>query len=175
VASLPLRQPALPLRHPAALIATWFGSGLLPLAPGTWGSLAALPFAWAILAFGSPRLRFLAAVLAFLVGWWATGAYLDHASAKDPKEVVVDEVSGQWLALVFADSAAWWHWLLAFALFRFFDVLKPWPANILNRGRSAFAVMADDTIAALYAIVAFVLVLYLSSIISFVRGLFNGA
>jgi len=153
-----LRSPALPFRHPATLVGTWFGAGLLPLAPGTWGSLAALPLAWLMLAFGSARLLFVAAVLLFLAGWWATAHYMRHTDAKDPQEIVVDEVSAQWLTLVFADPTVWWHWLLGFALFRLFDIAKPWPANHIDRQRSALAVMADDTVAALYALVAFALI-----------------
>lgn len=166
--------PALPLRHPATLIATWFGSGLLPIAPGTWGSLAALPFAWLMIAFGSPRLLFVAAVLVFLLGWWATARYLAAATMKDPSEVVVDEVAAQWLALIFADAGVWWHWALGFVLFRIFDVVKPWPANIIDRRRGAFAVMADDVVAAVYAILAFSLVVFLSPIVSFLRSLLSG-
>lgn len=170
-----LGRPALPFPHPAALLSTWFGAGLLPVAPGSWGSLAALPFAWLMLAFGSPRLLFVAAVVVFLLGWWATSIYMRHTDATDPQEVVVDEVSAQWLTLVFADPARWWHWLLGFALFRFFDIVKPWPANLLDRRAGALAVMADDTVAAGYALVAFAAVAFLSPVVAFVRGLFDGA
>ena len=167
--------PALPLRHPATFIATWFGAGLLPVAPGTWGSIAALPFAWLMLEFGSSRLLFIAAILMFFVGWWAAYRYMRYTDAKDPKEVVVDEVSGQWLALVFADPRVWWHWLLGFAVFRLFDIVKPWPIDLIDRRTSAFAVMADDTLASAYALVVFALVVFLSPIIAFVRSIFGGA
>src|SRR4051794_18855232 len=65
------RRLGLPLWHPAALIATWFGAGLLPWMPGTWGSLAALPFAWAIRSYCGTAGLSIAAVVLFLVGWWA--------------------------------------------------------------------------------------------------------
>ncbi len=173
--SFSLLRPALPLRHPATLVSTWFGTGLLPLAPGTWGSLAALPFAWAMLALGSPRLLGAAALLAFLIGWWATAHYMRYARAKDPQETVIDEVSGQWLALVFADPHVWWHWPLGFVLFRIFDIFKPWPVNLLDRRDGAFAVMADDTVAALYALVVFIAVVFVSQAIAFVGRLAGGS
>ena len=160
-----LRKPALPFWHPASLVATWFGAGLLPVAPGSWGSLAALPAAWLILTFGSPRLMFLAALLAFLVGWWAVAHYKLYSDVKDPKEVVIDEVSGQWLTLLFAEPHVWWHWLLGFLLFRLLDIVKPWPANLVDRRNSAFAVMADDTIAGVYAMAALVVAIYAWGII----------
>jgi len=174
VALFALRRPALSFRHPATLVGTWFGAGLLPLFPGTWGSLAALPFAWLMLAFGSPQLLFIAAVLAFLVGWMATARYLRHSESKDPPEIVIDEVSGQWLALVFADPGLWWEWLLCFALFRLFDIVKPWPASAIDRQRTALAVMADDSIAALYALVVFALVVLLLPAIALLQRSFLG-
>jgi phosphatidylglycerophosphatase A len=170
-----LRRPALPLRHPATLVSTWFGAGLLPIAPGTWGSLAALPFAWLLLTFGSPRLLFVAAVLAFLIGWWGAAYYMRRTDAKDPSEVVVDEVSAQWLTLLFADPTVWWHWLLGFLLFRLFDIVKPWPANLVDRRTGAFAVMVDDTFAGLYALVIFALVVFAAPILGFFGRLFGAA
>lgn len=160
-----IAEPALPFWHPATLISTWFGVGLLPAAPGSWGSLAALPAAWLILAFGSPRLLFLAALIAFLIGWGAARHYMLYAPGKDPKEVVIDEVSGQWLTLLFAEPFVWWHWLLGFLLFRLFDIAKPWPANLIDRRNGAFAVMADDMIAGVYAMAALVISIYAWGII----------
>lgn len=156
-------QPALPFWHPATLVATWFGSGLLPAAPGTWGSLAALPLGWLIRLSGGTASLLVAAGLIFLIGWWAAAHYRLYADAKDPSEVVVDEVSGQWLTLLVADPTIWWHWPLGFLLFRFFDIIKPWPANLINRRDTALAVMADDTVAAIYA-------LFTLGVVIFVRG-----
>ena len=155
-----MTRPALPFGHPAALFGTWFGAGLLPVAPGTWGSLAALPFAWAMMRTGGPLLLLVAAALATALGWWATARYLEATDVKDPGEVVIDEVAAQWLTLTIADPAVWWQWALGFALFRLFDITKPWPANVIDRGRGAFAVMADDTVAALYALVVLALAIH---------------
>lgn len=160
-----IAEPALPFWHPATLVATWFGAGLLPAAPGSWGSLAALPVAWLILAFGSPRLLLLAALLALLSGWWAVAHYKRFSAVKDPKEVVIDEVSGQWLTLLFAEPSVWWHWPLGFLLFRLFDIAKPWPANLIDRRNTALAVMADDTVAGLYAMIGLVIAIYAWGII----------
>jgi len=152
-----MTRPALPIWHPTTLIATWFGAGLLPKAPGTWGSLVAVPLAWLILAAGGPPTLLLAGLFVFGLGWLATTHYLEHRGPGDPPEVVVDEVSGQWLTLLVADPRIWWHWPLGFALFRLFDIVKVWPASELNRRSDALGVMADDTAAAFYAAVALAL------------------
>ena len=141
----------LPLRHPAALLATWFGVGLLPKAPGTWGSLAALPFAWVIaMLAGAPGLL-LAALLVFLLGCWAAGTVARAGDVQDPGAIVIDEVAGQWLVLAAAPRD-----LLAYAagfiLFRIADIAKPWPASWADRKvHGGFGIMLDDVLAALYA------------------------
>ena len=136
---------------PSSLIATWFGSGLLPGAPGTWGSLAALPFGLAILWFGGPVVLALAAVLAFVLGLWASARYQSGLERKDPGEIVIDEVAGQWLALV-PCALDPFGVVLAFVFFRLFDILKPWPANWADRSLAgAPGIMLDDMIAGLYA------------------------
>lgn len=144
------RRPALALRHPASLLATWFGTGLLPWAPGTWGSLAALPLAWALgLAGGAWALLAAAAVIA-LVGWWASAVYLRRSEVDDPGEIVIDEVAAQ--LVVLAPTAGEPILLLVgFAVFRFFDIAKPWPASWADRKLGGgLGVMADDLFAALY-------------------------
>ncbi|HUT51175.1 MAG TPA: phosphatidylglycerophosphatase A [Alphaproteobacteria bacterium] len=139
--------PLLPLG-----LATWFGAGLMPKAPGTWGSLAALPFAWLILHYGGYWWLAGAAVLVFLVGWWASNVYIAGTSATDPGAVVIDEVAGQWLTLLPATTLVWWHWAVGFALFRFFDIVKPWPVGWADRRvKGGFGVMIDDVIAGVYA------------------------
>jgi phosphatidylglycerophosphatase A len=140
---------------PAALISTWFGCGLLPKAPGTWGSLAALPLAWVISdKFGAYALIG-AGIAAFLLGLWSCQKYLEHAREKDPGSIVIDEVAGVILSLVPAvlpqgpDIIAFG---LGFILFRIFDIMKPWPVNWLeNKFEGALGVMLDDVGAALYA------------------------
>jgi phosphatidylglycerophosphatase A len=136
---------------PAFVLATWFGVGRLPGAPGTWGSLAALPLAWLLMAAGGALLLLAAAVLVFALGLWASDRYMKAVGVHDPGAIVIDEVAGQWLTLAVAplDPLAY---LLGFVLFRIADVLKPWPASWLDRRvGGAFGVMIDDVAAAAYA------------------------
>ncbi len=143
--------PPLSFWHPASLLATWFGSGLLPKAPGTWGSLAALPFAVVIAALAGPW-GLLAAVLAVTVaGLWAAGVYAGRRGVDDPSEVVIDEVAGQWLALV-PVALDLRLYAVAFLAFRFFDIVKVWPAGWLDRNlKGGWGIMLDDLAAGIYA------------------------
>ena len=135
----------------ATWLATWFGAGRLPWAPGTWGSLAALPLAWLLLALGGPWLLLIAVALVFVLGLWASDRYMKAVGLHDPGAIVIDEVAGQWLTLAIAplDPLAF---LVGFVLFRIADVFKPWPASWLDRRvGGAFGVMIDDVAAAVYA------------------------
>jgi phosphatidylglycerophosphatase A len=148
-----MSAPPTPLSfwHPISLLATWFGSGLLPKAPGTWGSLAALPFAIVIVAFGGTWGLLAATVVATLVGVWAAGVYAARSGRHDPQAVVIDEVAGQWLALVpVADDLR--LYAVAFLAFRFFDIVKVWPAGRIDRElKGGWGIMLDDIVAGLYA------------------------
>jgi len=142
--------------HPAWLIATWLGTGLVPKIPGTVASLSALPFAWILhLRFGAPGLGF-ATLAALAAGYWACGRVLAPESHDDPGHIVIDEVAGQWLtfaclALV-ARKPDPLFYVTGFALFRFFDIVKPWPINWLERRLAGAAgVMGDDLLAGLLA------------------------
>ena len=137
--------------HPIALLATWFGSGLLPKAPGTWGSLAALPFAYGIYLWTGTFGLVVATVLVFVIGVWASGRYANAKENSDPGEVVIDEVAGQWLALIPAIGILWYY-PVAFVAFRIFDILKPWPVGWLDRHlKGGLGIMADDIAAGIYA------------------------
>ncbi len=133
------------------VIATWFGCGRLPWAPGSWGSLAALPFAWLVARYaGTPGVLAAAAAL-FAVGWWASDAVARRTHIKDPRFVVVDEVAGQFLTLAFV-PADFLLYGAGFVLFRLFDIWKPWPASWADRELSGgLGIMLDDIFAALYA------------------------
>lgn len=136
---------------PVAWIATWFGAGLLPKAPGTWGSLAALPFAWIVHAELGQGWLAGAAVLLFAVGTWAAERYRRHAEAEDPQAVVVDEVVGQWLVLAALPGPELLSYAIGFALFRLFDVWKPWPVSWADRHvKGGLGIMLDDVLAAAY-------------------------
>jgi phosphatidylglycerophosphatase A len=145
-------RSGLPFWHPAALIATGFGIGLLPLMPGSWGSLAALPCAWAIRSLGIAALT-VAAGLAFAAGWWASGRVARASGQHDPGFIVIDEVAAQWLVLL-AAPLDWRAYAAAFLLFRIFDIAKPWPARLVERRvAGGLGIMLDDIVAALYALV----------------------
>lgn len=137
---------------PVALIATWFGSGLLPKAPGTWGSLAALPPALLLFWMGGPWMLVAGAAIAFASGTWAASRYAAALNKSDPSEIVIDEVAAQWLVLAVLPPTAL-AWFAGFAFFRFFDIVKPWPVSLADRRlKGGLGIMADDIVAALYAI-----------------------
>lgn len=136
---------------PERLLATWFGAGLARKAPGTWGSVAALPFAWAIQAWGGPAALVLAASLLFLAGWAASNRLVNTTGIKDPQIIVVDEVVGQWLTLACGPLSipAYGIGLL---LFRAADITKPFPASWADRKvDGGLGVMLDDVLAAVYS------------------------
>ncbi len=143
------------IKHtPSSYIATWFGAGNAPGAPGTWGSLAALPAGYILQeAYGNVAL-YIAAAIVFVVGIMATDRYMTESGLSgDPKEVVIDEVSGMWLVLAFVPMT-FTGYAIAFGLFRFFDILKPWPISWADRHiKGGLGVMLDDTLAAIAAIV----------------------
>jgi len=146
---------------PAGLVATWFGSGHLRPAPGTWGSLAALPCAWVVYVLTGPVGLLVATGAVFALGLWATSVETAGKADHDPSEIVVDEVVGQWIALLpvafgaaraGADVLALWPGILAgFVLFRLFDIWKPGPVGWADRRGDALGVMLDDVIAGILA------------------------
>jgi phosphatidylglycerophosphatase A len=142
----------LPRRSSGAfLIATWFGCGYAPMAPGTAGSLAALVIAVALnyLGCGRGTLLLLAALL-LAPGIWSASVVARETNKPDPQIVVVDEVIGQWITLAGAATFNWKTWLAAFALFRVLDMWKPAPARQLERLHGGWGIVADDVMAGLY-------------------------
>jgi len=145
--------------HPAHLIAFGFGSGLAPKAPGTAGTLLGLPLFWLISA-AAPDLpnRIILLIAAFLLGVWACGRSGRALGAADHGGMVWDEIVSFALVLMFIPAPlftpAGWLWIaLAFALFRLFDILKPWPIRLADAHlKNGFGVMFDDLLAAAYAI-----------------------
>jgi phosphatidylglycerophosphatase A len=144
------------------LIATFGYVGLLRPAPGTWGSLAALPLAWGLHGLGGFPLLAGATVLLFFVGLRATARLTAGEADPDRSEIVVDEVVGQWIALWplsaglwHADAAPWtfpWPgWVGGFLMFRIFDIWKPWPVSRADAMPTPLGVMLDDVLAGLMA------------------------
>jgi phosphatidylglycerophosphatase A len=154
------------LSHPAHLMAMGFGAGLSPVAPGTAGTL------WAWLAFWVMQpwmndLRWAWLIAASLpVGWWACSVTAKNMRVLDPSSVVWDEIVAFWLVLWLVTPAGWWAQVVAFALFRFFDAVKPGPvgwADHLFHGvntstdtaawrKAGFGIMLDDLVAAVCAL-----------------------
>ncbi len=136
----------------ALLLARVGPAGLSPKAPGTCGSAVAtllapfvflpLPFLW----------RAVLLAILFVFGAWAAGRAEDSLGCKDPGEVVIDEVLGQWIAMLPFAGLAYWEMALAFAMFRFFDILKPWPVKASETWLpGGWGVMLDDALAGVYA------------------------
>ena len=149
------------------LIAIFFGVGLMRPAPGTWGSLAAILLGLLIDRYLGFPVLVLATLAVTLAGFWAVRRELAQRPGDDPSEFVIDEVAGQWLALLFSAAAFWWRghegflpWpapLAAFAFFRLFDIWKPWLVGRADRRHDADGVMLDDLWAGLFAGIATVI------------------
>lgn len=148
------------------MIGTVMGAGYIRPAPGTWGSLIALPWAWLLHVVGGMPLLVLAIVAAFLTGWWATSKMTAGSTDHDPSEIVIDEVVGQWIALLPLSIASWrmglditvmWPgWIAAFVLFRLFDIWKPLLVGWADRRGDPLGVMLDDVIAGIFAAIGVV-------------------
>ena len=150
------------------------GVGYIPIAPGTFGSLVGVAL-WiglrgmllALLWPDAARTRLnllhvsytliaglsIAAVVVTLIGVWAGARVEKLHGAKDPQKVVIDEVAGQLIALIAVPlhAESWWTILLAFVLFRFFDIVKPYPARTFEGLHGGLGIMADDVVAGIYA------------------------
>lgn len=134
----------------AALIATGLGVGYSPLAPGSLGSLWGIALTAATLTLPlAVKLAVLALVTA--VGIWASER-VGRVWGHDHRQIVVDETAGQYLTLLAAPDVTWFAW--GFVLFRVADVVKPYPASILDRKKGGFYTMADDLAAGLYGMLA---------------------
>jgi phosphatidylglycerophosphatase A len=149
------------------ILAIFFGAGLLRPAPGTWGSLVAVILGLLIDRYlGFPALV-VATITVTALGFWAIGVELRDTPTADPSEFVIDEVAGQWIALLFSSAAFWWRghegflpWpapLAAFAFFRLFDIWKPWLVGRADRRHDPAGVMLDDLWAGLFAGIATVI------------------
>jgi phosphatidylglycerophosphatase A len=156
-----MARPPLPFSHPAVWLATWFGCGLAPVAPGTVGSLAAIPLAALAAWLAGPWLLAAVAMIVLIIGIRTSEVYARAAGVVDPHEVVIDEVAGQCLTLVVVPLAPL-PYLIGFVLFRAFDIVKPFPIRWLERKLpGGYGIMLDDIAAALYAMIIYRLGSYL--------------
>lgn len=160
-----------------ALAIATCGVGYIPIAPGTFGSLVGigvfvllrsmfLSLLWSIagrnnlnllhISYSLAALELMAAVLVAMAGMWAASRVEKMHGAKDPGKVVIDEVAGQMIALVAVPLmvGTWWTIIAAFLLFRFFDIVKPYPARSLESLHGGLGIMADDVVAGAYAAIA---------------------
>ncbi|MCX8501748.1 MAG: phosphatidylglycerophosphatase A [Alphaproteobacteria bacterium] len=138
--------------QPAVLLATWFGVGLIRPAAGSFGSAAAVPFLLLLAWVGGVASLAAAVTLLFALGWWSSSLYARVSRESDPSSVVIDEVFGLALVMTMIPATAT-AWIAGFLLFRFFDILKPFPIGWCDRHlKGGFGIMFDDGLAALLAI-----------------------
>lgn len=143
-------------KDPAVWLASWFGCGFIRPAPGTWGTFGGLPFGIVILLFGGWPSLFIAMVLVTLIGWWAAERFEKMVGDHDNSTIVIDEVAGLWIALLPAGTSSFYIFL-GFLLFRFFDILKPWPISWCDKKiPGGLGVMVDDLVAGLFAAIVII-------------------
>lgn len=162
VSSPPMSQPAPSLSflfaRPAHWLALGLGAGLSPVAPGTFGTLVAWPIAWGLHATGSDALYVAATAVLFVLGIGAADATARDLGVADHGAIVIDEVVAFLCVLFFVDRAPLWQ-LLAFVLFRAFDIVKPPPIRTVDaRMKGGLGVMLDDLLAAGYTLLVIALV-----------------
>ena len=139
----------------AWVLSLWFGCGLVPYAPGTAGTLGALPLYWLVRPHGIMALAATAAVIT-VVGIWSSSRVAKASGLKDPQFVCVDEVAGV-LVCWLAAPVGWKGALAGFVLFRIFDWLKPFPARALERLPGGFGIVCDDLAAGAWGAAALLL------------------
>lgn len=148
------------LRYPSVLYACGLGSGLMPRAPGTWGSVLGVALWYAGVVYLPHLLVACLLAVVFALGLVAIAAMQKRFGVMDAPEIVIDEIVGVWIALWLAPFT-WWGALLAFAAFRLFDIWKPWPVSWADRLHTPLGVMLDDVVAGVMAFVVVQIVVQL--------------
>jgi phosphatidylglycerophosphatase A len=149
------------LKNPVHFLALGFGSGLAPKAPGTFGTIAALPLVWLLSLYTPFYIYLLITLVVCIVGIWLCGKTADDMQVHDDSSIVWDEVAGMLITLI-AVPISWQTMLLGFLLFRFFDILKPWPISYLDKHvHGGFGIMIDDVLAGLFSLACMHLAFYL--------------
>ncbi len=138
-----------PYGKAALILGTWFGSGLMPFASGTFGTLAAVPLV-VLSGIFSPLSNALVLMIMTLVAIWSSQVVHNLLNRVDPSEVVIDEVAGFLLTMLWI-PLSWGTLTAGFLLFRLFDIWKPWPANVAERLHGGLGIVLDDLVAGLYA------------------------
>lgn len=156
-----MTKKAFKIADPVHFLALGFGSGLLKPAPGTWGTLAAIPVYY-FLALLSLPYYLAACLITFLLGIYLCGKTADDVGVHDHSAIVWDEFVGLFITMT-AVPFSWFNLLIGFLLFRFFDIVKPWPIKWLDKKvHGGFGIMIDDVIAGIFAGVLLHLFLYIS-------------
>ena len=138
------------LKNPVHFLALGFGSGLIKPAPGTWGTLAAVPVYW-VLATLPISVFLLVILIGFAVGIYLCGKTASDVGVHDHGAIVWDEFIGFWITMI-AIPFNWVNVLIGFILFRIFDIIKPWPIKVLDQKvHGGFGIMIDDVIAGVFA------------------------
>lgn len=147
-----VKIPASWLMHPWHCISLGFGSGLMPFAPGTWGTLVAIPIAYLCSYLGQP-LYLLVTALVCLLGIYTAGYTSEKLKVHDHSGIVVDEIAGYMITMIGVTMNAT-SLLVGFLLFRLFDILKPWPIRIIDRNmKGGLGIMMDDILAGVFSLI----------------------
>ncbi|MEP0355793.1 MAG: phosphatidylglycerophosphatase A [Paraglaciecola sp.] len=147
--------------NPVHFLAFGFGSGLAPKAPGTFGTIAALPIVAVLALYTSLTVYIAITVIASVVGIWICGIAANDMEVHDDSSIVWDEFAGMLITMI-AVPLSWQTLLLGFILFRIFDILKPWPISYLDKNaHGGFGIMIDDVLAGLFALGGMQLALYM--------------
>ena len=147
------------LRNPVHILSFGFGSGLSPVAPGTMGTLIAIPI-FLVLTIFSPIIYFLFVAILFFIGCWASGLTAEALNVPDHPGIVIDEIVGYLITMIFVPIT--WYWVIfGFLLFRLFDIWKPWPISIIDKQvKGGLGIMLDDVFAALYSLLSLHIVIW---------------
>lgn len=147
------------IKTPMQFFASGFGSGCAPVAPGTFGTVASIPF-WLLLSFLSPISYVIAVVAIFLLGWYVSEKASQELNVHDHGGIVIDEFVGFFITM-FLVPFSWVNILLGFILFRIFDVIKPWPIKVIDQKvKGGFGIMIDDVFAGIMALICMHIILW---------------
>lgn len=161
-ASLPFIKPELKnldSKNPLHWLALGFGSGLSPKAPGTFGTLAAIPL-WFLIKDLPISLYLTIIVVGYIAGIWICNSATKAIGKPDHGAIVWDEIIGFWITMIFAPSG-WVSIIAGFVLFRFFDILKPWPISFFDKKiHGGNGIMLDDVVAGIFALICLQALVY---------------
>jgi len=139
------------------LLGSGFFSGYIPIAPGTFGSLVALAI-YLIPGFENPTILLTLISLFSIIGIY-TGNKFEKVYGKDPAQCTIDEMVGMWITLLFIPKYIWYI-LIAFIIWRILDIIKPFPANIVEKIKGGWGIMLDDIVAGIYSLILVHIIIY---------------